>query len=97
MAGYRDVIAEGLYSFTPKLRARVPRGIAKEVDDDVEKVIAALDAAGYCIVPMEPTEAMRGAGTGENTRWRKLDDGSVVVDTYRAMLAARPKCGAGEG
>lgn len=59
--------------------------------------LAALDAAGFVVVPKEPTEAMREAAMevllfGSNIYAR--DDDVIVVETatskavYRAMLAA---------
>jgi hypothetical protein len=67
-------------------------------DDFPAAVFAAIEAAGWQLVPKEPTEEMRDAGWdrawGINFYER---DGALVIETtvsrdiYRAMLAAAPK------
>ena len=52
-------------------------------------ILAALDAAGYVIVPKEPTEAMKEAV------WYRFGDVydacmNAAEETWRAMLAAKP-------
>ena len=51
--------------------------------------IQALDAAGYAVVPKEPTVAMERSAAGRDTR----DEGiaSMYSGIYRAMLAAAPR------
>jgi hypothetical protein len=49
-------------------------------------ILAALAAAGYAIVPVEPTKEMMEGGRKELTRLR-----STAVTTYRAMLDAATK------
>ena len=48
------------------------------------RAIAAIRAAGWAVVPAEPTGEMFEAGHEEF--W----EGKGIVDTYRAMLAAAP-------
>jgi predicted CoA-binding protein len=50
--------------------------------------IAALDAAGYQIVPKEPSAAMlKSAGAGEYEIYHEEE----YAEAYREMLAAAPK------
>jgi hypothetical protein len=51
---------------------------------DAIRAIAAIRAAGWAVVPVEPTGEMFEAGHEEF--W----EGKGIVDTYRAMLAAAP-------
>lgn len=57
--------------------------IAKTAGADADAILAALDAAGYVVVPKEPTEAMREA-------FYEAEDATNggYVRAYRAMLAA---------
>lgn len=58
-------------------------------DYAADRTIAALDAAGFVIVPKEPTEAMIDAGSG--ARFESTARGnSKTVSAYRAMIEARP-------
>ena len=50
-----------------------------------EASIAAIRAAGWAVVPVEPTEEMLGDGHEE-----MFERGGRVIDIYRAMLAAAP-------
>lgn len=66
--------------------------------DDVRTILAALRAAGYAVVPVQPTKEMILAGdTAQDdctdmdrdsygTSWRVRSD--AYLDIYRAMLAA---------
>lgn len=54
----------------------------------LQAALAALDAAGYAIVPKEPTEGMLEAG------YIAEDNHQVVSDLYRQMIAAAPKVAA---
>jgi hypothetical protein len=63
-------------------------------DDDAKACLAALDAAGYQIVPKEPTEIMSHAG--EEARYRACRGGLngpevMMAIGYEAMLKAAPK------
>tara|TARA_R110000822_G_scaffold301044_1_gene424691 strand:- start:1748 stop:2005 length:258 start_codon:yes stop_codon:yes gene_type:complete len=49
-------------------------------NEQAAHVLAALDAAGLAVVPVEPTEAMLAAGMAEA--------GTDLASEYRAMLAA---------
>ncbi len=52
-------------------------------------IIAALRAAGYAIVPVEPTKAMRQIGGETNCPTETLTSAcDYAVGVYRAMLAA---------
>lgn len=70
--------------------------------EGAEQVVAALDAAGYVILPKEPTEAMIAAADAERRRVNEAFPGTDGCspdepsgeDYYRAMLAAAQK---GEG
>ncbi|MGI9297077.1 MAG: hypothetical protein ACR2QC_04165 [Gammaproteobacteria bacterium] len=52
-----------------------------------ERLEAALNAQGYAIVPLEPTEEMVNSGWSEF----QSEFPECVVDIYKAMLAATPK------
>jgi len=64
--------------------------------------IAALHAAGYAVVPVEPTEAMLRAAHAALYQWRELQGDPQANPTnpqkhavrYRAMLAAAQEPGA---
>lgn len=58
-----------------------------------DAALAAIEAAGCAIVPIEPTEEMQAAGAYPR------ENRKPVADIYRAMLAARPKSepGASDG
>jgi hypothetical protein len=51
---------------------------------NAHNVLAAIRAAGWAVVPVEPTDVMFEAGHEEF--W----EGKGIVDIYRAMLAAAP-------
>jgi hypothetical protein len=52
--------------------------------EEADSLVFALDAAGFVVVPKEPTRAMKEAG------WAALKrvDAFVALDIYRAMIAA---------
>lgn len=58
---------------------------------DMYAAIAAAEAAGFAVVPKEPSLAMQNAG------WREVDkqgfstEDTEVAPIYRAMIEARPK------
>jgi hypothetical protein len=56
-----------------------------------QAALAAIEARGCVVAPVEPTEAMIEAGWAESA----YSDG-LVPGVYRAMLAASPKYGRGE-
>lgn len=67
--------------------------LPEERDDCADEVLMALEAAGWRIVPVEPSEAMQVAGaavwrdhTGQTGR--PGDKHPVTAATYRAMIAA---------
>ncbi|MBB6424964.1 hypothetical protein [Sphingopyxis sp. JAI128] len=76
-------------------RAMVGKGLAPH-SSTLKKAAAvqrALHDAGYAIVPLEPTEAMRTSG-GESMQAAREDDWrDDASDIYRAMINA----GKGEG
>jgi hypothetical protein len=51
---------------------------------EADAALAAIRAAGWAVVPVEPTDEMFEAGHEE------VLGGSGVIATYRAMLAAAP-------
>ena len=52
--------------------------------------ITAIEAAGYRVVPVEPTEEMADAGT--DARWQSvIRDANNVREIWTAMLSAAPK------
>ncbi|HRI99358.1 MAG TPA: hypothetical protein PKV67_01170 [Hyphomonas sp.] len=64
---------------------------ARKCDEYATAILAALDAAGYVVVPREPTEAMQ-----EAARAAPLARGIGYVGIggiYRAMIAAQEKQG----
>lgn len=52
-------------------------------------ILAALDAAGYAVVPKEPTPKMLQAYSDAN--WTDWSTTSGAAKAYRAMLAEAPK------
>lgn len=83
MAVYLDVIADYV-GHDPKWETPEERAAL---------VISALERAGWCIVPMAPSEAMLSAGAGEF--WIEyvppLDGSDDAERVYRTMIDARPK------
>lgn len=64
---------------------------ARKCDEYATAILSALNAAGYVVVPREPTEAMR-----EAARAAPLTRGIGYVgigEIYRAMIAAQEKQG----
>ena len=53
-------------------------------DDNAATIIAALDAAGYVVVPKEPTPKMEAAGAIANGECTAVGVGNI----YRAMIGA---------
>jgi len=64
--------------------------IARTLDKprlDSDAILTALDAAGYVIVPREPTKAMSNVGV--DARWRNaVRDANCVREIYIAMISA---------
>ena len=66
---------------------------------DADAILAALDAAGYVVVPREPTPAMVAAAWDTIAPGKKrlgiarLGPGPGTTDVYRAMIAAQEKQG----
>jgi len=54
-------------------------------DGAVKAALAAIRAAGWAVVPVEPTEEMFDAGHASSAH------GHGIVALYRAMLAAAPE------
>jgi hypothetical protein len=79
----REILAHmlntGLYGFGGRVRASARMKIA-------DGMLAALDAAGYVIVPKEPTQEMIEAG------WAAAHDESAA-ECWRDMLAASQQKG----
>ena len=57
-------------------------------EEDADVIIAALDAAGYVIVPKEPTEAMLNAGCDATTSWVD-DEYQTGPETHQMLVAWR--------
>lgn len=51
---------------------------------DADTALAAIEAAGFALCPLEPTEEMPENAAHE-------EDKNECADIYRAMIAARPK------
>lgn len=67
-------------------------------DRSADAILAALDAAGFVVVPREPTEAMVVAGDERiievlNDHTFALRPRTPADDAYRAMIAAQEKQG----
>ena len=71
----RDVIADWLDDY-------IGYRSASELKSDADAILAALEAAGYAVVPKEPTEAMLNSG------WRERGQQHSMTAVYKAMLAA---------
>lgn len=56
---------------------------------DVYCILAAIDAAGWAVVPKEPTEEMSLAGS--RALCERMECTCDEIPIYRAMLAASPK------
>jgi len=71
-------------------------GWRNDCRDFARAALSALRAAGYAVVPVEPTEEMDEAGTdaGWKARQGYGSGGVYAADIYRAMLeAASPSLG----
>ena len=60
-------------------------------EDAARAALAAIEASGHAIVPVEPTEDMVGEGGLARLRHDGHPRDAPVVAIYAAMLAARPK------
>lgn len=63
-------------------------------DDEgrILSVIAEFEAPeGYVLVPVEPTEAMKRAGSMWNTEMDELPELPVLMNIWKDMLAVRPE------
>lgn len=86
--GYRDVIVSALHRTVP---------LSTTHEEAAQVLIAALEQAGYCIVPMEPTPQMAVAGVTSMSASMSVNEPQVAViygkpgDVYRAMISARPR------
>lgn len=67
--------------------------LVEDHDDAARAAIAAIEGAGYRIVPVEPTEQMISDGKSElYCHWKSKRAGSVAVARiYSDMLDAAPK------
>jgi len=65
--------------------ANLPQDERMMLVEDAKCDLAAIRAAGWAVVPVEPTDEMFEAGHEE------VLGGSGVIATYRAMLAAAPE------
>ena len=81
----RDVIAA-------RLTRHVGHGITKDAWKKADAILAAFSAAGYAVVPREPTEAMIAAAPGRD---QQATEESMYHGIYRAMLAAAEETGHG--
>jgi hypothetical protein len=62
--------------------------------DDIAKVRAAIHAAGFAVVPVEPTEAMLDAGEEDEQGWRRMPYPRVRLKLHwEAMIAAAKETG----
>ena len=59
--------------------------------DDAQAALAAIEAAGFAVVPVEPTEAMKIAAFEAAGPYAEEDP----LDVWRAMIAAAPMQGDG--
>lgn len=72
---------------------------ARKCDEYATAILAALDAAGYVVVPREPTPAMVAAAWDTIAPEKKrlgiarLGPGPGTTDVYRAMIAAQERKG----
>lgn len=66
--------------------------LPEEAEDCADEVLVALAAAGWIIVPVEPSEAMQIAGAAYHWSVRPVgrdeDRHPVTAATYRAMISA---------
>lgn len=68
---------------------------ARKCDEYADAILAALDAAGYVVVPREPTPAMVASAWDTIAPEKKrlgiarLGPGPGTTDVYRAMIAAQ--------
>jgi hypothetical protein len=70
---------------------RTAHGFDPEYDDgvDADTILSALHAAGFAVVPVEPTEKMLDKGM--LSLWNTEAD--EVAKAYRAMIAAAKETG----
>lgn len=61
-----------------------------DVERHIAAILAALDAAGFVVVPREPTEEMIENGLGAMMEWdARTGDDQGIAEVYRAMIAAQ--------
>lgn len=77
-----EIIAEAIAQNSGRCLKNCPPLLQDSYRAEADNIIAALHAAGFKIMPREPTERMRN-NTG-------LSEASAVEDTYRAMWDAAP-------
>lgn len=102
----REVIVSAIYdvdtrSLTPEEKALCPLEDDPWIIEAADGVLSALDAAGYVVVPKEPTEAMVKAGREtltDKTDWDTWhEEATPYYDTgymeaiYHAIVAAAEK------
>jgi hypothetical protein len=76
--GFPARVAQEFNALSPMARAAM--------HSRAKTVIAALDAAGYVVVPKEPTEEMRTSGIQAYD-----ENGPSAAAIWRAMIEALPK------
>jgi predicted CoA-binding protein len=54
-------------------------------DDKAEEVLSAIEAAGFAIVPVVPSEGIELAGLNASDGWIDLSDAEII---YSAMIQA---------
>lgn len=55
---------------------------------EARAALSALEAAGYVVVPREPTAAMIDAGGTEDGEWNPNNSAACCRESYKAMIAA---------
>jgi hypothetical protein len=62
----------------------------RRLDDATKAALAAIRAAGWAVVPVEPTFNMESEGSVAMVKLGYLPSPGEVAEIYRAMLAAAP-------
>lgn len=81
-----EVMARSDATFDGRLYEAMPRSDRERYKDRSSCALSALEAAGYVVVPREPTEAMLEAGNDARLPLGTIEENTIK--TYRAMLAA---------
>src|SRR3990167_2517833 len=93
MTSAREVLADNLLDIEDHI------GLVRTAKQEADRLLTALESAGFAIVPVEPTKRMIETGNNKVSEATWIDgyessghyveiDPTCARDTYRAMLSA---------